>query len=80
MIEKVDLGVPMDDIAKRVIDGYYKHINRLRNYHKLTNVQKNEILLRDCKFCGTQRCHGIFDEECGEGCSMIDKYFKDDNA
>ena len=66
----------MDEkMYERVKVSHYKHIKRLRNYQNLTAIQKNEILLRDCKFCGTQMCHGIFDEEFGEGCSMVDKYF-----
>ena len=70
----------MDEIIKEQMQEWakarhYKYIKRLRNYQKLTAIQKNEILLNDCKFCGTQMCHGIFDEEYGEGCSMVDKYF-----
>lgn len=52
------------------------NIQRIRNYHKLDTIHKNIFLIRYCKKCDCKLCIGIFDEECGERCSLVDEYMK----
>jgi predicted nucleic-acid-binding Zn-ribbon protein len=54
-----------------------KRVKRLRNYHKLTNIQKNEILHTYCKKCRNKLCTDIHDESSGEICLIVDNYFKE---
>ncbi|MDD4804501.1 MAG: hypothetical protein PHN69_04935 [Candidatus Pacebacteria bacterium] len=52
------------------------NLERIRNYHKLDNIRKNIFFHRYCKKCKCKLCIGIYDEQCGERCSLIDEYTK----
>jgi len=39
----------------------------------LTNEELEALQEKYCRFCGTQRCHGMFDEVCREGCEHYQK-------
>lgn len=39
----------------------------------LTHDELEAFYEKHCRFCGTQRCHGVFDEEFREGCEHYQK-------
>ena len=39
----------------------------------LTDEELEALQKKYCQFCGTQRCHGMFDEVCREGCEHYQK-------
>ena len=39
----------------------------------LTDEELEALQEEYCRFCGTQRCHGMFDEVCREGCEHYQK-------
>lgn len=62
---------------KRMVDRIRKDESKKEQrklvYNNLTESQLNDILENDCKFCGSQRCLGIYDEH-SNTCSAIDKF------